>query len=118
MGQLEDARFAGNEGRLVNRQIPEPLIEAALSDVSAHEAEARLAAADLPYGRLNEVDDLAAHPQLAARERWRQVQSPVGLLRARFTNSSPSAAESLRIGTVMGRLATPGPNVRVCVVAV
>jgi crotonobetainyl-CoA:carnitine CoA-transferase CaiB-like acyl-CoA transferase len=44
--------------------------------------EARLAAADVPFGNLNEVDGLVDHPQLAARERWLEVGSPAGPFRA------------------------------------
>ena len=35
-------------------------------------------AAAIGNSRLNGVRDLAGHPQLAARGRWRQVGSPVG----------------------------------------
>ena len=79
---LEDARFATNERRVANRELLEPLIEQLLADVSVAEAEARLDNADLPFGRLNEVADLAVHPQLSARDRWQQVDSPVGPLHA------------------------------------
>ena len=39
-------------------------------------------AAGIACARLNTVADLAEHPQLAARDRWRSVDSPVGSLRA------------------------------------
>ncbi len=79
---LDDPRFASNERRVAHRAILEPLIEAALADVTVEEAQARLAAADLPYAQLNDVAGLAAHPQLKARDRWRQADSPVGPLAA------------------------------------
>ena len=36
----------------------------------------------MPFGSLNDVDDLVEHPQLAARERWLEVGSPAGPFRA------------------------------------
>jgi itaconate CoA-transferase len=79
---VADPRFATNEGRLANRDVLEPLIEEILGRADRATAEARLAEADVPFGSLNEVDDLVEHPQLAARERWLEIDSPVGPLRA------------------------------------
>jgi len=41
-----------------------------------------LEAADIPFGAVNEVAEFVEHPQLAARDRWRQVGSPAGPLAA------------------------------------
>jgi formyl-CoA transferase len=79
---IDDPRFATNAQRVANRAVLEPLIEESLSDVSVQEAEARLEAANLPYGRVNDVDQLAAHPQLAERGRWREAATPVGVVKA------------------------------------
>ena len=43
---------------------------------------ARLEAAQIANARLNTVQEFWDHPQLAARDRWREVDSPVGRLRA------------------------------------
>jgi itaconate CoA-transferase len=59
----------------------EPLIEKALADTSLEETEARLAAADLPYGRLNGIPEVAAHTQLTGRDRWREADTPAGVVR-------------------------------------
>ena len=79
---IHDPRFASNAQRVVNRALLEPLIEESLADVSVEEAEARLDAADLPYGRVNDVDQVAAHPQLAERGRWREAATPAGAVKA------------------------------------
>lgn len=79
---LEEPRFASNELRVCNRADLEPTIEQIFSQSSRAEIEALLDAAGVPFGSLNEVDDLVDHPQLAARDRWLQVDSPVGPLRA------------------------------------
>ncbi len=77
-----DPRFETNEARIRYRAELEPLIEEIFSSIGHAETIARLEAADVPFGSLNEVDDLVDHPQLAARERWLEVGSEVGPLRA------------------------------------
>jgi itaconate CoA-transferase len=78
----DDPRFRTNELRLANRNELEQLIEDVLSSDTRASAEARLTRADVPFGTINTVDDVLAHPQLAARGRWFDIQSPVGSLRA------------------------------------
>jgi itaconate CoA-transferase len=77
-----DPRFASNELRLVNRDQLEPLIESLLADDTRESAEARLAQADVPFGTVNDIKSVLAHPQLEARGRWFDIPSPVGSLRA------------------------------------
>ena len=79
---LADARFQTNESRLNNRTVLEPLIEEILAPWDRATVEQRLADADVPFGSLNDVDDLVEHPQLAARDRWLDVETPVGPIRA------------------------------------
>ena len=78
----DDPRFATNEARVRNRAELEPLIEEIFGQEDQAAVVVRLAEADVPFGSLNEVDDLVDHPQLAARDRWLEVDSPVGPLRA------------------------------------
>ena len=47
-----------------------------------HQRFTRLERAQIAYGRLNSVEEFLNHPQLQARDRWREVKSPVGPLRA------------------------------------
>ncbi len=56
----------------------EPLIEAILEDVPLEEVEARLEAADIAYGRLNEPAEVLGHPHVVAGERIRTVRTPGG----------------------------------------
>lgn len=79
---VDHPRFRSNELRLRHRAELEPLIEELLAGDTRAEVLARLESADVPYGALNEVADLVAHPQLAARERWLEVESPAGPIRA------------------------------------
>jgi itaconate CoA-transferase len=34
----------------------------------------------VPFGAINDLDQVLRHPQLAARDRWVDVASPVGLV--------------------------------------
>jgi crotonobetainyl-CoA:carnitine CoA-transferase CaiB-like acyl-CoA transferase len=76
-----DPRFAGNEQRVANRSVLEPAIERVLGDLPRQVVLERLDRADLPSGALNSVSDLLRHPQLAQRDRWRDVPSPGGPVR-------------------------------------
>jgi crotonobetainyl-CoA:carnitine CoA-transferase CaiB-like acyl-CoA transferase len=79
---IDDPRFCTNPLRLQNREILERMVEEALSAYTRATAEEALEAADIPYGSLNEVVDVIAHPQHAARERWFEVDSEQGPVRA------------------------------------
>jgi itaconate CoA-transferase len=77
----DDPRFRTNELRLANREALEPLIEACWHDVTKSTLEAVLASADVPFGDLRSLSEVVQHPQLAARGRWTETDSPVGPLR-------------------------------------
>ena len=68
-----DARFATNGDRLSNRATLESIIEARFRDLARADVIDRLERADIPTGAINNVPDVVAHPQLAARGRWRAV---------------------------------------------
>jgi len=76
-----DPRFATSSARRVNREALEAMIEAAFAAHPRAEITRRLEAADIPFGDLNEVAGFIAHPQLAARDRWREVATPAGPIR-------------------------------------
>ncbi|WNC16334.1 CaiB/BaiF CoA-transferase family protein [Brevibacillus brevis] len=73
-----DPRFATNSDRLANNRELQAMIDEVFSQLTAEEAIARLEQAKIANARLNTVQDFWEHPQLAARNRWRQVDSPVG----------------------------------------
>jgi crotonobetainyl-CoA:carnitine CoA-transferase CaiB-like acyl-CoA transferase len=73
-----DARFATNALRLANRAELEALIEQRFAGRPEAEVLAWLEAADIPTGSVNDVPAVAAHAQLAARNRWTTVSSPSG----------------------------------------
>lgn len=77
-----DPAYATNAARVANRERTDSHVGAALGALEVDEAVARLEAAGIACARLRDVQEVAEHPQLAARNRWREVGSPVGPLRA------------------------------------
>ena len=69
-----DERFAGHPARLANRAAMDDLICAAFARHDMESLADALRAAQIAFGRLNEVADLAAHPQL----RRAAVETPAG----------------------------------------
>ncbi len=74
----QDERFDANFKRNANRDALRALIVEAFASLSTAEVEARLDQAQIANARMNDMAGLWAHPQLAARARWRQVGSPAG----------------------------------------
>jgi crotonobetainyl-CoA:carnitine CoA-transferase CaiB-like acyl-CoA transferase len=73
-----DPRFAHNEDRVRQRAELDEILGAWCAGRDLADIQRRADAAAIGNSRLNGVRDLAGHPQLAARGRWRQVGSPVG----------------------------------------
>lgn len=76
-----DPDYATNVARTANRERVDALVAQATSRLTAAELIELLDAAGVASARLNEVPDVVEHPQLAARDRWREIDSPVGRLR-------------------------------------
>ncbi|MFJ8112991.1 CaiB/BaiF CoA transferase family protein [Streptomyces sp. NPDC096132] len=77
-----DPAYATNAARVTNRERTDALVAKALGVLDTEEALARLEGAGIACARLRDLRELAEHPQLTARERWREVGSPAGPLRA------------------------------------
>lgn len=78
----DDPRFADNPSRVRNRRALGEEIEAVFGGLSSGEVEERLEASGIANARLRDVAGLIGHPQLEARDRWREVGSEAGPLRA------------------------------------
>jgi crotonobetainyl-CoA:carnitine CoA-transferase CaiB-like acyl-CoA transferase len=78
----EDERFDTNSGRVENVEELREAIEGAFEKLSADDAIERLEAAKIANARIRTVQEFIEHPQLKARDRWREVGSPAGPLRA------------------------------------
>lgn len=81
-GLATDPRFATNTLRVNHREELTAEIARAFSDVSADEAMERLEKAGIANAKLRDLRSFVEHEQLAARDRWREVPSPVGPLKA------------------------------------
>lgn len=75
-----DLRFDANTRRNANRSALKEIILAAFGALSAEEVIARLEAAQSANAHVNTVGDMWSHPQLRARGRFREVDTPNGHL--------------------------------------
>ena len=73
-----DPRFDSNARRHENRAELKAIIDACFAKLTTAEVCERLDQAPIANARMNDMDGLWAHPQLAARERWQTVGSPAG----------------------------------------
>ena len=77
-----DSHFNNNSLRNQNRTDLESIILSVFATLTASEVIQRLDDAAIANARMNHMADLWAHPQLQARKRWTQVDSPAGPLPA------------------------------------
>jgi itaconate CoA-transferase len=77
-----DPRFSSNPQRVKHRDELDALITNAFSGLTADEVIARLETAQIANARMNTVEEFIDHPQLTARNRWTEVASPAGPVRA------------------------------------
>ncbi|WP_405558929.1 CaiB/BaiF CoA transferase family protein [Streptomyces sp. NBC_01171] len=95
-----DPSYATNAARVAGRERTDALVAGALGALTADEALARLEAAGIACARIRDLAELAEHPQLAAREGWRRVGSPVGPLRALLPPITLPGGAETRLGDV------------------
>ena len=75
-----DDRFSANFRRSENREVLRQIIIDGFADLSLDEVVARLEQAQIANARVNDMHGVWQHPQLQARDGWREVDSPVGKL--------------------------------------
>ena len=73
-----DARYASNSKRSAARDELRRMIIEVFAQLSAAEVVQRLDDAQIANARVNDMHDVWDHPQLSARKRWRDVESPAG----------------------------------------
>jgi crotonobetainyl-CoA:carnitine CoA-transferase CaiB-like acyl-CoA transferase len=88
-----DARFDSNTKRVAARAELTALIEGEFAALSADQAVARLDAAGIANGRLNDMDAVWHHEQLRARGRWVPVQTEKGPIEALLPPANISGVE-------------------------
>jgi itaconate CoA-transferase len=77
-----DPRFTSNAARVANGDALDAIITASFATRSAAAVVERLDAAQIANARMNTMQEFIDHPQLRDRNRWREMGSPVGPLRA------------------------------------
>ncbi|HSU23065.1 MAG TPA: CaiB/BaiF CoA-transferase family protein [Variovorax sp.] len=86
-----DPRFDTNARRNAQRGALEALILETFAALSTAQVLERLDAAQIANARMNDMAELWSHPQLRARERWRDVGSPAGPIPALLPPGRQSA---------------------------
>jgi crotonobetainyl-CoA:carnitine CoA-transferase CaiB-like acyl-CoA transferase len=75
-------RFAANFKRSAARVALRQIIVDAFAALTAAQVVERLEQANIANAQVNDMHDVWAHPQLAARGRWRDVETPAGTVPA------------------------------------
>ncbi|EID09938.1 L-carnitine dehydratase/bile acid-inducible protein F [Mycobacterium xenopi RIVM700367] len=74
----DDVRFASNAGRVANRELLDEVIGQWCAQHDLEHVQKTADAAGIGNARYNLPSEVLAHPQLSARDRWRQVDTPAG----------------------------------------
>ncbi len=90
-----DPRFRNNNARREHRIELTALIEDYFSDKTSLDVVKKLDAAGIANGRLNEPADVWEHVQFKARDRWREVETPNGPVRALLPPFAFADAEAM-----------------------
>ncbi|MGH3633128.1 CaiB/BaiF CoA transferase family protein [Mycobacterium sp.] len=78
----DDQRFASNAGRVAHRDILDEAIGAWCAAHDLEHVQKTADAAGIGNARYNLPSEVLEHPQLTARDRWAQVDTPAGPIRA------------------------------------
>ncbi|KDE10660.1 MULTISPECIES: CaiB/BaiF CoA-transferase family protein [Rhodococcus] len=92
-------KFATNILRVQHRAETDAVVAENTRRFETAELDKRLAAAGVPAARLNDMKHLIEHPQLAERDRWREVGTEAGAVRAVLPPMTFSDVE-MRMGAV------------------
>ena len=102
--------YAGNAARDAHREALGALIAARFAELTAAEAIALLAAVPVAYARVNTMAEVWAHPQLAARGRWHEVDTPAGPVPALAPPGLVDAAPRMDAVPALGRAHPADPR--------
>lgn len=88
-----DQRFRRNSDRVAHRSELNALIGQRFAGLTGSEVSALLDQADVAHAQVNQVRGMLDHPVLAGRDRWREVQTPGGPIRALLPPASIQGVE-------------------------
>jgi len=86
-------RYDSNVRRNERRAEITALVNEVFSTFKAEEVVAKLDAAGIASARINSPEEVWNHPQFTARSRWREVESPVGVIPALLPPAGVSGVE-------------------------
>jgi crotonobetainyl-CoA:carnitine CoA-transferase CaiB-like acyl-CoA transferase len=89
----KDSRYNNNTKRTAARAEIIALVEGVFSALTAAQVLERLDAAGIANAQLNSPAEVWDHPQLKARRRWREVESPGGQIPALLPPASFDGVE-------------------------
>ena len=89
-----DPRFAQNTDRVTNRAELNAVIGACIVRIERAVAVELLDRIGVANARLNSVADFIAHPSFEGRDRWREVATPAGAIRALLPPTNLSGFEA------------------------
>ncbi|MDX3239137.1 CaiB/BaiF CoA-transferase family protein [Streptomyces sp. ME03-5709C] len=98
---VRDPRFAGNPLRHAHDDELTAIIEEHFASFAADEVLERLDGSGIANARLRSITEFAAHPQLEARDRWREFDTPCGPLRGLLPPVTVRGREAM-MGSVPG----------------
>jgi itaconate CoA-transferase len=119
-GMSEDERFSSNSRRVENRSDLHAEIESVFSGLGSEEVIEKLEGASIANARMRNMRQFLGHPQLEARDRWREVGSPAGPLWALLPPATLEGAEPVmspipqvgeHTGTILAELGYQGAEV-------
>jgi len=79
---IADQRFSSNLRRIAAYEELDAIITDVFSKLAAEQVVERLDAAQIANTRMNEMHEVWAHPQLKARKRWVEIDTPAGRIPA------------------------------------
>ncbi|HEX4207236.1 MAG TPA: CaiB/BaiF CoA-transferase family protein [Ktedonobacteraceae bacterium] len=89
----QEPRFYSNTERVAHRTELEALLDEPFQRMTLDQAIEGLESAHIAYGQMRSMQEFLDHPQLKARGRWREVDSPVGMLQALLPPTSLEGVE-------------------------
>ena len=95
-----DERFVSNARRVANRDALRALIHEVLGTLTTAQVVQRLEDAQIANARVNDMHDVWQHPQLQARARWTQVDTPNGPIPALLPPGTGAASFAPRMDAV------------------
>jgi itaconate CoA-transferase len=96
---MADPRFSGTAQRSLNRDALKDIVVKVFSAFTADEVVSRLDIAAIANASVNDMQGVWNHPQLRARDRWTEVETPVGSIQTLLPPGMP-AEFNPRIGPI------------------